>query len=320
MSEASVALDPKVVKQAIQWMMRLRAEGPSPSISERIEHWRSSHLSHEVAWQRVTALDHDLREDFRALPAPKVALDALENSARRLSRRQAMKLLSGVAVIGSAGLLGAEVTPWRAWAADYATSVGERRTIALPDGSQLTLNTNSAVDLAFDGVQKQILLRRGEVLVRCAPGEISRPLRVSNRDGTFDAGQGRFIVRQEADCTTLQVLAGEVEVLHRQLVGAHRSVRVDHAGQVTPFTPLMDPGAWAEGLIATPGMPLRAFLQEVARYRGGFLKCDDEVADLRLSGVFRLEDTDQLLQLLPRTLPVRIVSRTRWWVRVEKNA
>jgi ferric-dicitrate binding protein FerR (iron transport regulator) len=39
---------------------------------------------------------------------------------------------------------------------------------------------------------------------------------------------------------------------------------------------------------------------------------------LRLSGVFRLEDTDKLLAILPQTLPVQLRYRTRWWVTLER--
>jgi ferric-dicitrate binding protein FerR (iron transport regulator) len=82
----------------------------------------------------------------------------------------------------------------------------------------------------------------------------------------------------------------------------------------------MDPAAWSEGLIVTRDMRLRDFLEQVGRYRHGYLGCSDEIADLRLSGVFRLEDPEQLLQLLPQTLPVRLRQRTRWWIRVEQAA
>ncbi len=68
----------------------------------------------------------------------------------------------------------------------------------------------------------------------------------------------------------------------------------------------MDIGAWADGLIVTRNMRLADFLDEVGRYRRGYLGCAADIADLRLSGVFRLEDTDKLLALLPRTLPVQV--------------
>jgi ferric-dicitrate binding protein FerR (iron transport regulator) len=48
------------------------------------------------------------------------------------------------------------------------------------------------------------------------------------------------------------------------------------------------------------------------------LSCTAQVADLRLSGVFRLDDTDKLLAILPQTLPVQLRYRTRWWVTLER--
>ena len=80
----------------------------------------------------------------------------------------------------------------------------------------------------------------------------------------------------------------------------------------------MDAGAWLDGLIVTRNMRLGDFLAEVARYRPGFLSCAADIADLRLSGVFRLEDTDRLLAVLPQTLPVQLRYRTRWWVTLER--
>ncbi len=50
------------------------------------------------------------------------------------------------------------------------------------------------------------------------------------------------------------------------------------------------------------------------------MTCAPAVADLRLSGVFRLEDTDKLLGILPQTLPVQLRYRTRWWVMIEAVA
>lgn len=67
-------------------------------------------------------------------------------------------------------------------------------------------------------------------------------------------------------------------------------------------------------------MRLEDFLNEVGRYRPGYLRCAASIADLRLSGVFRLEDTDKLLAVLPRTLPVQLRYRTRWWITVERLA
>jgi len=55
------------------------------------------------------------------------------------------------------------------------------------------------------------------------------------------------------------------------------------------------------------------------RCRNGYLTCAADIADLRLSGGFRLEDTDTLLATLAWTLPVQLRYRSRWWVTLERQ-
>jgi transmembrane sensor len=64
-------------------------------------------------------------------------------------------------------------------------------------------------------------------------------------------------------------------------------------------------------------MRIADFLAELDRYRSGLLRCAREVAELRVSGVFSLRDTDRALQNLALSLPVNIVYRSRYWVSVE---
>ena len=61
-------------------------------------------------------------------------------------------------------------------------------------------------------------------------------------------------------------------------------------------------------------MRLDAFAAELARYRAGIVRCDPDVADLRISGAFQLNNTDSVLQALPALLPVQVTYRTSYWV------
>ncbi|ORL60422.1 FecR family protein [Pseudomonas putida] len=315
---------PKVVKQAIHWMLRLRESGQNPSLLMQCEQWRKAHHDHELAWQRVTSLHQEL--NLRTIPGASVALQTLETSQRRLHRRQALTLLSGVALAGSAAWLAKDLQLLSNWTSDFATSTGERRTFTLPDGSQLQLNTRSTADLAFDEHKRLVRLRQGELMLTCNTQQAhGRPLLVETHDALLEGFDGRFVVRQDADCTRVSVSTGKVAVHHAaggplSWLTSGQTWRLDHQGVRLIEHPTMDASAWAEGLIVTRNMRLADFLAEVARYRHGYLGCSDDVADLRLSGVFRLEDTDKLLVLLPQTLPITLRLRTRWWVRVERLA
>ncbi len=305
------------VKQAIQWMLRLRESGHDPALQQQCRQWRTAHHEHEQAWQRVIHLHQDL--DLRAIPGAGLALQTLETSQRRLHRRQALKLLGGVAMMGTAAWLGKDLDAVNAWTSDYATGTGERRSFALPDGSLMQLNTRSAVDLAFNDQQRLVRLKQGELMIACSR---QRPLLVQTRDALLEGFEGRFVARQDSDCTQVSVSHGRVAI-HRPGIGplqwieSGQNWRLDAQGTHRLEQVDMDAMAWTEGLIVTRDMRLFDFLSQVNRYRHGYLGCSDDIADLRLSGVFRLEDPEQLLQLLPRTLPVRLRQRTRWWVRVE---
>lgn len=312
----STGPDEQVVRQAIQWMMSLRGSGDS-ELQRACEHWRGQSADHELAWQRVQQLDRELGMGLKAMPGASLVLD---NARTGLRRRQALKLLSGAAVGGTALWLTRDITPWERLTADLATATGERRGLALADGSQLQLNTDSAVDIRFDTQRRWVELRRGEVLVNSAIRPT--PLRVQTRHGRVEAQAARFVVHQGKAASRLSVLQGSVLMSPTlgqpgQVVEAGQSFDLGREG-ARPVQRLdMEAGAWADGLIVTRDMRLADFLAEVARYRHGRLACAEGIADLRLSGVFRLDDTDKLLSLLPRTLPVQLHYRTRWWVTVE---
>jgi len=314
------APDPRVVKQAIQWTLRLNGNADA-ELHNACEHWRRASPDHETAWLRVQALNSELAAGYQALPGARAALETLENTTQRLQRRQALKLLSTFALGASALWLAREVAPWQRWMADFSTAIGERRRFTLADGSLLQLNTDSAVNVRFDAHQRLLLLERGEIQLSTAQ-DAARPLRVSNRDGLFEALGTRFVLRQDEHSTRLSVEEGSVAIAPRVRA---RTTAIAEAGQTFEINgdsalfverSNMDSAAWADGLIVTRDMRLADFLAEIGRYRHGHLHCDASVAELRLSGVFRLDDTDQLLALLPQTLPVRVEKRTDWWVTV----
>ena len=65
---------------------------------------------------------------------------------------------------------------------------------------------------------------------------------------------------------------------------------------------------------------LDAVLAELSRYRHGVLSCSPDIAGLRLSGTFLLDDTEGALANLEASLPVRVRRLTRYWVRLERQA
>ncbi|MBS7846163.1 FecR domain-containing protein [Pseudomonas fluorescens] len=308
--------DPRLVDQAIQWMIKLRFNVADDASTAAFDRWLHTSAEHQQVWQRVATMN----DDFNQLPA-QVGRHALQGARQRISRREGLKLLGLVA--GAAGLtwLGRDYTPLPGLMADYRTATGERRWVALDDGSKIQLNSASAFDATFSAERRLVHLHRGEMLVNT--GVDDRPLWVQTRDGYLRALGSRFLVREEAQGTLLAVQQGAValfansrEANARHVLKPGEQVLFDHTGVHAPIANGLDPWGWSDGVISAHNMRLDDFLSELSRYRNGLLRCSEAVAGWRVSGTYQLNDTDQVLSLVAQSLPVDVTYRSRYWVTV----
>lgn len=321
-------IPPDIARAAVHWLLELN---PGDTRTRRQwQDWLDADPRHLQAWQRIAQVDGQLR----GLPTP-LALQTLAapGLARRHSVRLALLLTAGAGGLLAARHSGLGAQAWQQASADLSTATGERREQRLADGTRLWLNTASAVDLHYSASERLIVLRAGEILVHSAPDPqpdpatgAARPLRVRSSQGTARAIGTRFSVRQHDGSTHVAVLEGLVELQPRNAAAPALRLSRGQAGQFTMAAAQREPdlregvGAWAEGMLVADDMPLADFIAELARHRPGLLRCAPDAAQLRVSGSYPLADTERVLQALTRALPVRIHSRTRWWVTVEMRA
>lgn len=310
-------IDPHILGEAADWLVQLQSGSATEDDHRAVQAWCQRSAEHAQAWQRAEAL----LGDFRRLPTP-VAGQTLRRLSQQgsVSRRQAMQRL-GLLLLGApAAWLAWRETPWQQWRADARTAVGEQRPLTLADGSQVLLNTDSAINIDFNAQARHIELLAGEILVTTAKD--ARPLRVRTLHGQAQALGTRFSVRLDGPLTRVAVLEGAVDAqpLHGSghlLLQARQRSAFD-ATRVQPAMALdSDALAWQHGMLLARGMRLADLLQELGRYRPGLLRCHPAVAELRVSGAFPVTDSDASLRLLGETLPVAIHGLTRYWVTVE---
>lgn len=309
-----MALDPRTLEAAATWYVQLQAEH-SEADRRAWRDWLDANPAHAQAWARLERLQRQLGG------LPPEALPALANARAR--RRAVLKILGLLGIgIGVTGLA-LERNPPGHWLAEHRTGTGQRRSLRLADRSHLELNTDSALDLLFDDRQRLIRLYRGELLAETAVDPAGRPFIVETAEGRVRALGTRFSIRSEDGRSRVTVLEQAVEIRPARWTG--QPVRLG-AGQRIDFTAdhLGEPGvapegadAWTRGMLSVVEWRLGDFIAELARYRPGFLHCDEAVAGLRLSGAFRLDDTDVVLENLARSLPIRLRHFTRYWVRIE---
>lgn len=297
-----------LIQEAAHWFACQRSGAFGDRQRQAWQKWLRTSPAHRQAWQRVQEVC--ARFDRVRGPAAMPVL-APANASRR-------RVLRGLAWLAG-GLLLAGGSAREETGSSFRTAVGEQRAWHLADGSLLALNTQSAARLSADGTQVQLLA--GELFLQTV-GAGRPPPRIWTRDGLVTPLGTRFIVRLEEDGTRIQVLSHAVRISPWQGTGepciltAGHQTRFNTRG-VEPEQPL-DPGAglWLERRLSVIDMPLPQWLAELGRYRAGHLGYAPELADLRVSGVYPLDDTDIALDLLAAGQGLRIERWTRYWVRV----
>ena len=301
------------LKAAAHWYVQLNDQAAAADERAAWERWLAADAAHREAWARMQALERRLNGVPSELVAP-----TLSNARER--RRHTLKLLVMLLSAGGVGALLPDVEArWRIARADLRTATGERRRVELADGGTLDINTASAVNIEYGNDLRLLRLLTGEILVQTAADP--RPFEIHTRHGAIRALGTRFSVRQDNGDTHVAVLEHTVEIRPtdaRALRLKAGQQAVFSAQEISPPSALSPgEGAWRDGKLIAIDRRLDDFLAELERHRPGKIACAPEIAGLRLSGVFRLHDTDAVLDTIAASLPIKLRHATRYWIRVE---
>ncbi len=307
----------RVLEAAIAWKLSLDDSSGTPDARSEFMRWHAASEEHARAWRQLGTLDQ------RVSAAVGPARQVLQQSRISLRRRvgKAGGGLAGMLLLGSLlAWLGAPSLSVNYWLADQRTATGELRTLRLEDGTLLSLNTHTAVDINYAGGQRELVLHQGEISVETGHAD-PRPLLVRTDDGRLRPLGTRFLVRREANGTRLEVLQSSVAAMPRnsgdeQVLGEGQQVLMNANGlsAVTPVVAGAD--AWTRGMLVVDNVRLADLLAQLGQYRNGHLGVADEIADLRVTGSFPRNNTDLALASLVPALPVKIERHTQWWVNV----
>ncbi|NMX35486.1 FecR family protein [Pseudomonas sp. WS 5413] len=307
-------LDP-VSEQAIDWMVRLRAGKTDARMQERFNAWLALDPAHAQAWARLQERLGGSWNTLRTLEK------RLPGEARQVllqphgSRRDVLRAIGGLGLLGGGLWLAARSPLGDNLLADLHTARGQRQTFTLADGSRLSLNAQSAVDVQFDPHQRLIILRHGELVIQVA-ADAQRPLRVRTAQGSIQALGTRFLVSQEPQATRLVVLEHSVQATLRN--GVQRTVLEGQAVmlQADRIEPLAGNQGfradWLAGHLSVLDDSLEQVVNALRPYSRGFVRVDPQVRDLRVQGVFPLNDPHRAFGALAETLPIRVDHYSPW--------
>jgi transmembrane sensor len=213
----------------------------------------------------------------------------------------------------------------------YQTAHGEQIMAQLPDGSELHLNTDSAVTARYTGSERVVEIARGQALFTVAR-DAQRHFRVTAGDVHVLAVGTQFDTYRGPDATIVTVVEGSVAVLagrppppdlaglprNALRVNAGYQVHIDARGVLAQPTPVdvQQTVAWLQGKIAFEQRPLGEVAEEFNRYGSIPIEIDDAaLRALPISGVFDAYDLDSFVAFLHTLDGVR-VERTDARIRV----
>jgi transmembrane sensor len=196
----------------------------------------------------------------------------------------------------------------------YATAIGEIRTVKLPDGSSVTLDTDTRVEVEYGDKVRKVRLERGRARFEVRP-DPARPFLVEASGKIVTAPEAGFDVQAEPDGLAIVSLHGALEV--RREADAPVELRLQ-PGQAVRFTPNGDPRSqvepagkgseqWVSGMLVFRGAPLSAVLAETNRYsQRGIALGDPSLGGLKVTGAFRPLPVDELAASLAAALKLRV--------------
>lgn len=308
----------EIADEAARWF----AEYDSCLLSDdsRLATWLAADPRHARAFTEMQAVWSDLGEvkpasDVRAsLPPPLPQLPGNDNDRSVLRAWMPAALTACVAVV-AIGI--AQDWPMRL-RADAVTATGERRTISMPDGSRVVLNTHSAVAFDYRPNARIVRLLRGEAAFTVAPDR-SRPFTVEANGGSSTALGTRFVIREDGDDTRVAVTEHRVRVAYPQSRPNALTLPEGQSlvygpdkpwGVRVPF-PAGEADAWVQGDLTFQNRPLSDVVAELNRYYPGYIRViGAEVRNRRVSGVFSITDPASAVAKLQGSLGLRSVHIT----------
>jgi len=296
-------IPPQVQAEAATWLARLHADGRSPQDERAFQTWLADPV-HATAFEKITEvweLAGGVTRQWNDEPRDREGLS--------LRRRG---VLAG---LGSMIALGATFSVWRhAYAGVYETEVGEQKHIALDDGTQVLLDTDTRIRARFDDRSRMITLYRGRANFRVKRDPV-RPFVIDAAQRRIVATRSTLDVRRDGDRLSVVLTEGQASVVPDS-GGVGGGEHIVTAGQrliATPariqvespnLAPLL---AWHAGQAMFENETLANAVREMNRYSSvKLLVADPAIMQLRLSGVYRVGDNDSFARSVCALLPVRL--------------
>lgn len=299
--------------EAMALLLRWQSVPADSSVRAEIIDFCGRSEAHQAAWDGAKRL-YRLTGDATGAETP----EEKRKKKRAVTRRNVITGI-GVVVAGASLVEGPGI--WRRWGADMVSAIGRIDERRLPDGSQITLGPDSAVEIAFTETARQVKLIEGMALFNVA-ADTARPFeaRTGNLRATAAAGMS-FELRQNGGRSLVGAANGQTRV---DVGGAAGDVLADgewlateadaqgsrkgrsDADQIAP---------WRRHLLVAEQDRIDALVAEIARWQSARIVIpQSELAVSRVSGLYDLRDPRAALEAVIEPYGGRFRQVTPWLI------
>jgi transmembrane sensor len=293
MPNAAPPISAEILAEAADWLVEMQSAALSPAQQLQFQTWHDQSPVHQHAWLQAQQLQHCLQ----AL-SPPLKKQLLEEHPAQLPKFFILAVLMGSLTVGLYSL------QQQAYFADYRNSSAQPQQILLADGTHITLNAKTAIDVDYNPQQRSIKLHYGEIFIHTAKDHppSNRPFLVLGQHGSIQALGTQFDVKQLKHATEVAVLEHAVRINTQkpqslQLVAGQATtfdadqIQAPHALDASAY-------AWKDGLIVADRMPMAQFAQQIEKYYPIRVDLSPEIKSLIISGTYANNDLEALLSAL----------------------
>ncbi len=299
----------EIERAAAEWAAKVDGGEMPADLRPAFDAWLAADPRHlggylkvEAALARVTRLGAEAQS----------RLDADTVVPLRAVNRRRWIMVGAIAACLTLVVAGGTVWKANSFAAAYETGIGEMRTVGLPDGSSITLNTGTRAEVHYSLWARDVTLDKGEALFDVAKNK-ARPFTVAAGDFSVRAvGTSFAVTRIEQRPLTVTVREGTVAISGSRVAGTTMvsagSQAVASAGgvEVQPAQ-LSHDLAWLEGRVFFRRQTLAAAAHEFERYSSlRIVIADPAIASRTITGTYQANDPAGFAKVVAVLMDLRL--------------
>ena len=280
-----------------------------------LQAWLDDSITHRVAYLRLAAGAARLERLAALRPQRQAKLAA--DTQLGILRRLMFPVLAGASALGLVTLLGIVALAYFLHPSDhaFATEIGGRALLKFADGTQIEVNTDTALHYRMTTDERVVWLDRGEAYFRVAHDPAHPFVVFAGSHRVTDLGT-EFLVRRAANELEVSLVTGRAELSSDDPRAAKALLTPGDDAIATPQSfaivkksqqQMADELSWQRGVVVFRHAPLADAVEQFNRYNlTKLVIADSRAGRLRVGGEFKTNNLADFLQLAQLVLKLHV--------------